>query len=97
MLIENPSARITEDPTARDDENAHLQDHRFKEEGENGADRLQRPRIDPLMLGPEMVTYSAQDVHEHEQEWQEVHQQDLLDVQQRMQVQMDAQTAQYQR
>ncbi len=94
---EDPSAHIAEDPTAKDDENAHLQDHGFKEESENGAEILWGQRTDPLILGPETVTYSTQDVCEREQEWQEVHQKGLLDVQQWMQVQMDVKTAWYQR
>ncbi len=57
-------------------------DHRFKEEGENGSGGLQGHRSDPLVLGPEAVTYFAQVVHEREQEWQEMHQQDVLNIQQ---------------
>ncbi len=96
-LIENPSAHIAEDPMAKDNENAHLQGHGFKEESKRGAERLWGQRTDPLVLGPETVTYSAQDVCECEQEWQEVHQKDLLDVQQWMQMQLDAQAVWYQR
>ncbi len=73
-LNKAPSAHIGEDP--------QLQDHGFKEENENEANGLRGQRIDPLVLGPETVTYSAQDMREREQEWQEVHQQELLDVQQ---------------
>ncbi len=36
-------------------------------------------------------------MHEREQYWQEVHQKDLLDIQQWMQMQLDAQAAWYQR
>ncbi len=38
--------------------------------------------VDPFVLGPETVYYSAHDVQELQQEWQEVHQQELFDVQQ---------------
>ncbi len=59
-----------------------LQDRRYKEEGEKGTGEPWRQKIDPLILGLDAVTYSAQDMHECEQEWQEAHQQELLDVQQ---------------
>ncbi len=51
--------------------------------------------IDLFVLGPETVVYSAQDMHELQQEWQEMHQLELLDVQRWMQVQLDAQMARY--
>ncbi len=72
-LTEDPSAHIAEDPQS--------QEFEVKEEDENGANGLWGPGIDPLVLGPDTVTYSAQDMHEHEQEWQEMHQQELIDVQ----------------
>ncbi len=73
---------LTEDPSAHIAEDLWSQCPRIKEEDENEADGSQRQRIDPLVLGPETVTYSAQDMHEREQEWQEVHQRELVDVQQ---------------
>ncbi len=48
---------------------------------------------DPLVLGCESVYYSTQDVDELHQEWQEMHQQELIDIQQCMQVQMNVQLA----
>ncbi len=75
---ENPSARIAEDPWGRE--------FMVKEEEENEAGN-------PLVLGCGTVYYSAQDVDEFQQEWQEMHQQELLDVQQCMQAQMNAQLA----
>ncbi len=50
-LTEDPSAHITDDP--------RLQDLEVKKENENEAHGLRRQRIDPLVLGPETVTYSA--------------------------------------
>ncbi len=88
-MTENPSACIAED--------LQLQETEVKEDDENEVNGPQGPRIDLLVLGPEVITYSAQDMHEREQEWQEVHQQELIDVQRWMQVQLDAQAARYQR
>ncbi len=64
-LAENPSARITED--------LQLQEVEVKEEDENEADGQQRLAVDPFVLGPETVIYSAQGMCELEQEWQETH------------------------
>ncbi len=56
-----------------------------REEEENEAENL--------VLGLCAVYYSAQDVDELHQEWQETHQQELIDLQQCMQAQLNAQLA----
>ncbi len=45
--------------------------------------------VEDLVLGPQTVYYSVQDVEELKQEWQAVHCQELLNVQEWMQVQLD--------
>ncbi len=72
-LTENPSARIAEDPRSQETE--------VNGEDENEVDGLRGSAVDPFFLGPETVVYSAQDMHELEQEWQEMHQQELIDIQ----------------
>ncbi len=53
-----------------------------EEGGKNGAEELHELRVDPLVLGPDDIYYTAQDMHDCEQEWQEVHKKDLLNIQQ---------------
>ncbi len=50
---------------------------------------------DQLILGRDVVYYSTWDVEEFQQEWQEMHQQELLDVQQCMQAQMNMQLTRF--
>ncbi len=63
--MENPSAQIADD--------LHGQEFTDGEEEENEADNL--------VLGPREVYYSAQDVDVLHQDWQEMHQQELIDLQ----------------
>ncbi len=77
-MTENPSARIAEDPRSQEVE------AEGEEENEAG---------DPFVLGCDTVYYSAQDMQELQQEWQDMHQQELLDVQQCMQMQLNDTTS----
>ncbi len=59
--LQNPSAHVAEAP--------HMQEFMVDEEDDerDGSER------DDLILGPETVIYSAQDVEELHQEWQDMH------------------------
>ncbi len=80
--VNNLSAHIAEDPAAGKDEEVSLGGDESEGEGENGPEELQEPEVDPYPLGPDNVLYTAQDVCDREQEWQEAYQNDLLHVQQ---------------
>ncbi len=76
--LQNLSAHIAEDP--------NMQEFMVDEERDENKE-------DDLVLGPQTVFYSAQDVDDLRQEWLDMHRQEMIDLQWNMQMQLDAQAA----
>ncbi len=80
--VQNPSAYIADDLNMRE---VAVDEEEDENDGEDERDNL--------VMGPETIYYSKDDIDDLHKEWQATHQQEMIDLQSRMQAQLNVQAS----